>query len=231
MTIKEHDGLIQGSDEWLEARRGLITASEVGLLLTPTLKIANNEKTRAHIYELAAQRISGFVEPHYVSDDMLRGQTDEMFAKIAYNENFGGVREVGFITNDRWGFTIGYSPDGLIGEDGLIEVKSRRQKFQIQTAVECLGDAPSIPPEYMLQVQTGLMVTDRAWCDFISYSGGLPMLVVRVYPDAEVQAAIEEATRAAEARIAEVVTGYRAAIAAHDRHVPTERQIYEDIIA
>ena len=61
--IKYHDDLIQGSDEWHAARCGLLTASEVKLILTPTLKIANNDKTRAHVYEIAAQRITGYTEP------------------------------------------------------------------------------------------------------------------------------------------------------------------------
>ena len=72
MTIKYHDDLIQGSDEWLQARCGLLTASEFDRILTPTLKIADNPKSRAHCWEIAAQRITSYVEPHYVSDAMLR---------------------------------------------------------------------------------------------------------------------------------------------------------------
>jgi hypothetical protein len=59
MTLTLHKKLMQGSDEWLEARRGLITASEMSLILTPKLKIANNDKTRTHVYELLAQRVKG----------------------------------------------------------------------------------------------------------------------------------------------------------------------------
>src|SRR3546814_6407235 len=70
--------LIQGSEEWLQARCGLLTASEMKLIVTPTLKAANNDKTRTHLYELLAQRVTGYVEPHYISDDMLRGMDDEI---------------------------------------------------------------------------------------------------------------------------------------------------------
>lgn len=86
MAIVYHNDLIQGSEEWHQARCGLITASEVKLLLTPTLKQANNDKSRAHIWELAAQRISGYVEPAYVSDDMLRGTEDE-FTPASFTPN------------------------------------------------------------------------------------------------------------------------------------------------
>ena len=73
--VRYHADFDQGSVDWLNARLGLLTASEVKLILTPTLKLANNDKTRQHVWEIAAQRITRYVEPHYVSDDMLRGHT------------------------------------------------------------------------------------------------------------------------------------------------------------
>jgi hypothetical protein len=83
-----HAELIQGSEEWLQARCGLLTASEMKLIVTPTLKAASNDKERAHLYELLAQRISGYVEPSYISDDMLRGMDDEAEARRIYAESF-----------------------------------------------------------------------------------------------------------------------------------------------
>src|SRR5262249_2370549 len=147
-------------------------------IITPTLKVADNDKSRAHLYELLAQRITSYVEPSYIGDDMLRGMEDEILARQLYAEYFAPVEEVGFVTNDEWGFTIGCSPDALIGEDGLLEVKSRRQKFQVGTIID-----ETMPDDYAIQVQTELLVTGRAWCDFVSYSGGLPMIPIRVYPD------------------------------------------------
>lgn len=221
MTIKYHDDVIQGSDDWLALRRGLITASEMNLLLTPTLKVAANDNSRKHIYELLAQRISGYTEPHYVGADMLRGQDDEIFARALYSEKYAPVTECGFVTADKWGFTLGYSPDGLVGDDGLIECKSRRQKFQVQTIIE-----KAMPEDYLLQCQTGLLITGRKWLDFVSYSGGLPMAVIRILPDAAIHEAIITAASAAEKQIAEKLAAYK--VAATGLY-PTERRIEQEM--
>lgn len=227
--IRYYPDLIQGSDEWLAARCGLLTASEMKLILTPTNRTANNDKKRAHLYELLAQRITGYVEPHYVSDDMLRGIDDEREARALYQKHYAPVRQVGFITNDKWGFTIGYSPDGLVGEDGLIECKSRRQRFQIETWIEAVNKDQA-PADYILQLQTGLLVSERKWIDFVSYSGGLPMVVIRVYPDETVQTAIIDAATAFEERLDSMMVEYHRTLVAAGSLIKTERRITEDII-
>lgn len=223
MTILYHADIIQGSDDWLSLRRGLITASEMSLLLTPTLKIAANDKSRAHIYELTAQRISGYTEPHYIGSEMLRGQEDEILARALYAEKIAPVKECGFVTNDKWGFTLGYSPDGLVGDDGLIECKSRRQKFQVQTIID-----HTMPEDFLLQCQTGMLVTERQWLDFVSYSGGLPMIKIRVFPDAAIQEAIIAAATSTEKQIAEKLVAY----ATNSQGLfPTERRIEQEMYA
>jgi hypothetical protein len=227
MTAIYHDTMEQGSDAWLRARCGLLTASEMRLIVTPTLKPASNEKERAHLYELLAQRITGYVEPHYVSDDMLRGQEDEIDARTLYGKHYAPVEECGFITNDKWGFTLGYSPDGLVGDDGLIEAKSRRQKFQVQTVIENALTG-TVPADYLIQIQTGLLVSERRWCDFISYSGGLPMVVIRCHRMPDVQEAILEAADAFEDRLREKLALYEGATRTM-RMIPTERKIYEEM--
>jgi len=123
MTITYHKDLVQGSEEWLAARCGLLTASEMHLIVTPTLKAASNDKERTHLYELLAQRITGYVEPQYISDDMLRGMDEEITALDLYSKHHSKIDRVGFITNDKWGFTIGYSPDAVVGKEGLVECK------------------------------------------------------------------------------------------------------------
>lgn len=231
MTVTFHRDLIQGSDEWHQQRCGLLTASEFGLILTPTLKIAANAKERTHLWELAAQRISSYVEPTYISDAMLRGHDDEIEARTLYAKHFAPVEEVGFVTNDKWGFTLGCSPDGLVGEHGGIECKSRCQKYQVQTICENVwaDKAETIPSDYVLQVQGEMLVCERQWWDFISYSGGLPMAVIRVHPIAEVQDAIIDAAAKFEARINEVIADYRAAVASDARLIPTERRIEQEM--
>jgi len=220
--ITYHNDLTQGSDEWLEARRGLLTASEMHLILTPTLKIANNDKTRAHVYEIAAQRITGYVEPHYISDDMLRGMNDENIARELYAQNFEPVETVGFITNDEFGCTIGYSPDGVVPVDGLLELKSRRQKFQVETIIE------GVPSEHSLQLQTALLVTGRKWIDYVSYCGGMPLMPIRVTPNAVIFDAIVTAAKEFESKVQSVIAAYQEKLASN-RNIPTERIIQEEI--
>lgn len=227
--IVYHDAFDQGSDAWLRARAGLLTASEVKLIVTPSLKMTSNDKERQHLYELLAQRITGHVEPRYVTDDMLRGHSDEILARAKYAEMFAPVIECGFITNSRHGFTIGYSPDGLVADRGLIEIKSRRQKYQIETLTTHYP-AGECPPDFLLQCQTGLLVSERQWLDLISYSGGLPMCVIRVWPDDKVQAAILEAAASFEARLSARLAEYHELLATDPRLIPTERTIEEEMI-
>lgn len=228
--IRIYPDLEQGTDEWFAVRCGLLTASEMDRIITPkTLKAASNDKERAHLYELLAQRITRYVEPTYVSDDMLRGKDDEWEALRIYAEAFGQVQRVGFVTNDSYGFTIGYSPDALVGDDGQVECKSRRQKFQVQTLLEHI-DGTSIPADFIIQVQTGLLVTERQWCDFVSYSGGLPMMTIRVHPDPQVQDAILTAAANFEAKIAAKLLAYRSMGNAAVSLIPTERIEREEMI-
>lgn len=245
----EEDGspLIQGSDAWKAARCGLLTASEMRLIVTlPKVETrvkkngepykqremtpAENDACRSHLYELLGQRITGHVEETYISDDMLRGKEDEIEARILYAEHYAPVQEVGFITNDKWGFTLGYSPDGLVGTKGLIECKGRRQKYQIETIVECVLDG-IVPPEFVIQIQTGLLVCDdREWCDFISFHGGTHMVTIPAFPMPDMQDAILNAAYAFEKKMAEKLDRYREVLASKARLIPTERRAYEDIL-
>lgn len=228
MPIIYHDELIQGSEPWHAARCGLLTASEMHLIVTPTLKPASNDKERAHLYELLAQRITGYVEPSYISDAMLRGHQDELDALTLYQQNYAVTQSVGFITNDKWGFTLGYSPDSLVGDDGLVECKSRAQKHQLRTLIDYVP-ANQIDPDYMIQVQTGLLVSEREWCDLISYCGGLYMATVRVFPDPKIQDAIVTAASAFEARLAAARQRYDSVLASDARLIETERRIEQEM--
>lgn len=222
--ITIYRNMIQGSDEWTKARLGILTASEMRHVITAkTLKPAENEEKRAHVFELLAQRVTGFVEPHFVSDDMARGNDDENDALAIYEDNYEMLDRVGFITNDKWGFTLGYSPDALVGDHGIVEVKSRRQKFQIATIInnEC-------PSDFMIQIQTGLLVSERKWCDFISFSAGLPMATIRVEENPATQAAIVDAARTFSSSVDSLFEQYAQRMASPlSRLVLTERKNLE----
>ena len=222
--IRYHRDLIQGSDEWLEARCGMLTASEMKLIVTPTLKIAANDKQRAHLWDLLAQRITRYVEPSYFNDDMLRGQEDEIEAVALYERHYAPVdTTVGFITNDDIGFTLGCSPDGLVGDDGLIECKSRRQRFQAELIV-----TREIPPEHMIQLQTAMLVAGRSWVDYVSYCGGMPMVTIRVVPDEATVVAIRSAASAFEAALSLAVGQYGYGVVSL-RTIPTTRRIEQEM--
>lgn len=209
MSLEIFTELEQGSPEWLAARCGMPTASVIGQLITAkTLKVAANETSRALVMTLVAERITGHVEPVYPNADMQRGTMSEPFARDIYSENYAPATEVGFMTRDFGGYTIGFSPDGLIGDDGLIEIKSPRQKKHLATIL-----ADEVPLEYMAQCQTGLLVSGREWLDFISYNGGMPLWSKRVEPDEKWQAAIKEAVEALEAVAEVMIASYRARVA------------------
>jgi hypothetical protein len=209
MTITyspQTDDFYQGSDSWRAARCGLLTASEVKHIITPTrLELAANDKLSSHLYELAAQRISKYVEPRFIGHDMVRGHEEEVYARMYYSDNFAPVTEMAFVTNDRHGFMFGCSPDGLVGDDGMTETKSRDQKFQIKTVCDWMP-----PPVFVIQLQSCLTVCDdRKWIDFLSYSNGLPMARIRVYPDAKIMNAIVECGGEFDRRVQNIVSTWR----------------------
>ena len=219
-----HETLEQGSDDWLAIRCGKLTASEIKLIITPTLKSAANDKSRAHVMEITSQRISQYVEPTYISDDMLRGHEAEIFAREHYEREYGAVQQVGFITNDKWGFTLGYSPDGLVGDDGLWECKGPRQKRHVETIL-----TGEVPVDNMLQLQAGLLISEREWIDFTSYHGGLPMVTLRVWQDEKVQAAIVDVAEQFEESVQTNLARWGDRLGSDMRLIETERVIEEEV--
>lgn len=173
----------------------------------PILSVAMTDTAQAAILRLAAERISGHVEDTFTSWDMQRGHDDEPKARDEYEQrNNVTVDEIGFMTRDIDGVTIGYSPDGLVADDGLIECKSRRQATQLAHWIN--GDKPSVPAENMAQLQTGLLVSGRDWIDYLGFAEGWPTLEIRVHPDAQWAAIITRAARYAEEQIKRITTTY-----------------------
>ena len=203
-----HFDIEQGTDEWHALRRGVITASAISKLLTATGKPANNDTSRAQLYQLLAERITGESDSGFYNDDMARGHLLEPYARNLYAENFDPVTECGFVTLNTSAGTLGYSPDGLVGDDGLIEIKCPRPKAHLKSLLT--GEVPS---EYIPQVQTGLAVTGRRWLDYISYAPGLPLFVTRCGPEPDLVAQIIAAHEAAERQLDLLMTDYQAAAA------------------
>ena len=178
LTIYDAADIPQGSDAWLEARRGIVTASAVGKLLTSTGKVASNETARTLTDTLITERITGRVEPVFPTRDMERGTILEPFARDLYAEHYAPVTEIGFARLDEDFYTLGASPDGLVGSDGGIEIKCPRPRTHLATL-----RTEKVPAQYMAQIQACMHVLDRDWWDFISYAPGLPLFVKRVHRD------------------------------------------------
>lgn len=222
MSLTEYPDLEQGSPEWHDARRGIVTASVVGQLITPsTVKAASNDKSRALITQLATERITGLTDSVFVNDDMMRGTLHEPVARDRYAEVNGvEVAQVGFMVRDDWGFRLGASPDGLVGDAGGLEIKCPKAKNHILTVL-----ADEVPAHNMPQVQTFLLVTGREWCDFVSFSAGLPMWTKRVYPEQKWRDAIIAAATSADHAINSMVQQWERATVG----LPTTEHIPDDL--
>jgi hypothetical protein len=216
MTLHVFDKVDQGSEAWRALRRGVVTASVVGKLLTPARKVANNETSRGLTATLVAERITGYTEDTPMTSDMWRGVDSEPIARDIYSGHYQQAVEVGFMRRDEDGWQLGYSPDGLVGTDGLLEIKAPRQKTHLNTIL-----ADSVPPWNVAQLQAGLLVTGRDWIDFVSYCGGMHLWVARVYPMREWFDAIEAACRQFEEDAAEMVADY----ARTTKDMPTTERI------
>lgn len=201
--IKYHYDVIQGTTAWTDIRLGVVTASNINMLITPKGKLASGDKVRDYAYKLVGERATWRVDYEFQGFDMERGHIEEDIARNIYSDSYEEVRLCGFVENTLHGFKIGASPDGLVGEDGGIEIKSRKTKFQIETVAEDIID-----DKYINQIQCCLLVTGRKWWDFVQYSNGLPLYVKRILPDPERQALIIEAVTAFEALCKEIREKY-----------------------
>lgn len=197
----------QGSETWLAARCGLVTASVVGKLLTPKLQVANNDTSRGLTETLVAERLTGFVEYVHPTFDMQRGSLDESYARDLYREQHAPVEEIGFATNTFNGHKLGASPDGLVSTNGGLEIKSPKAKTHLRTIL-----SGEVPPEHLPQIHTSMLVLERDWWDFESYAGGWPIFVKRVYADEKWQKAILDALDKFEENAALMIDAYRKAV-------------------
>lgn len=159
---------IQGSQEWLAERAGHVTASRFKDVLAK-IKTGEAATRRAYRLQLVTERLTGLPCDTYTNAAMAWGTEQEPYAREAYEIETGeDVTQTGFLKNLELGW-VGASPDGLIGDDGAIEIKC---PFQSTVHVETLQNG--MPPEHMAQVQGVLWVTGRQWVDFISFDPRMP---------------------------------------------------------
>jgi putative phage-type endonuclease len=153
----------QGSDEWLQMRLGKVTASRVADVIKKGRGSSVSQTAKSYMAELIAEVLTGESKPFFENDAMKWGTETEPQARSTYevNNGFVTVKEVAFVEHNEF---IGISPDGLVGEDGLLEVKCPNTTTQIKRA---LSDDYS--SDYKAQIQMQLWVTERKWCDFVSF--------------------------------------------------------------
>ncbi|ARS53544.1 lambda exonuclease family protein [Kushneria konosiri] len=168
----------QGTPEWHAARLGIVTMSELKLLLVKGKGPDGfGAGALSYMHQLIGERITGESADAFSGNTHTqRGHALEPMARELYSEATGNTQleQVGIILN----YGAGYSPDSLVGSDGLIEVKTKLPKYQIELLI-----ADELPPEHMAQCQGGLWVSEREWIDFVSYWPGMPLFVKRAYRD------------------------------------------------
>lgn len=185
--MKVINNIQQGSDEWHKSRLGRATASNFSKIVTSTGAIS--KQLEKYALELATEMLLIEPEEGFKSDAMQRGNDLEPEAREAYQEHtFNIVDEVAFFDCGDWG----YSPDGLIGNDGLIEIKCPTATTHMRYLID-----NKLPTTYIQQVQGGLFVSKRKWCDFVSFNLDFKdernkLFIVRVYRDEEFIKSLEQ---------------------------------------
>ena len=193
----------QRSEAWFEARAGRVTGTRFKLLMA-------KETTKTYqdlIYDMAAEIITGKIESGYVSEAMQAGIDTEPIARDEYViTTETKVVDAGFVIPDednKYHDWIGVSPDGLIGKDGLLEIKCPMPKTHLKYIT-----AGKLPTEYRYQVQGQMFVTACKYCDFMSYSEGMQPFIIRVYPDKDLFAEFEKRLDALIPAVKEVTKKY-----------------------
>jgi putative phage-type endonuclease len=184
----------QGTQEWLQERCGKVTASRIADLMAKT-KTGWGASRANYAAQLIAERLTGCVTPTFCNSAMQHGTETEPEARRAY-EFFvdRDVQQVGFVPHPAIGMA-GASPDGLVGEDGLLELKAPQTATHIETLL-----TEKIPEKYVLQMSWQMACTGRSWCDYASYDPRLPermrLFVKRVERDDELIATLEREVQA-----------------------------------
>jgi len=173
----------QGSEEWFTIRIGKVTASRVADVIAKT-KTGYSASRDNYMAQLICERLTGLKGESFTNAAMQHGTDTEPLARAAYEALKDVlVDEVGFVPHPTIEMA-GASPDGLVGEDGLLEIKAPQTNTHIETLL-----SQSVPGKYNTQMQFQMACTGRKWCDFVSFDNRLPeelQLFVRRVPRDEV---------------------------------------------
>lgn len=184
------ESMEQGSQEWLELRLGKVTASKFKDVITNGRGNKPSVTAKTYMIKLVAETLRGEPLPFFENDAMKWGTETEPQARAMYElKNDVEVKEVAFVELNEF---VGVSPDGLVGDDGLLEIKCPNTETQIKRFLDDVG----LPGDYEAQVQGQLWVTGRQWCDFVSFDPRIDVeasyIQTRVYRDEEYIAKLEE---------------------------------------
>jgi putative phage-type endonuclease len=189
VLLKEKKMIEQGTDAWHQLRLGKVTASRVADIMAKT-KTGVSASRGNYLIELALQRVTGNIEPMYTNEAMAWGTATEPQARVAYEVKTGNfVDQIAFVEHDiiEW---FGCSPDGLVGKDGLIEIKCPNSATHWATIKD--GKPPN---KYVIQMQTQMACTGKKWCDFVSFDPRMPersqLFICRVERDQKIIDEIE----------------------------------------
>jgi len=180
----------QGTPEWFAARLGNVTASRVADVIAKT-KSGYSASRDNYMAQLICERMTNTVAESYSNAAMQWGTETEPLARAAY-ESYADVLvdQVGYVPNP-WLGRAGASPDGLVGKQGLIEIKCPNTATHIDTLL-----SETVPTKYITQMQWQMACTGRRWCDFVSFDprlpDGLQLFVKRVEYDSEYIAMLEK---------------------------------------
>jgi putative phage-type endonuclease len=159
----------QDTAEWLDARRGKVTASRIADVMDFLKKGGEGASRRNYRIELMAERLTGRSEDHYVSPEMAWGSEYESRARAAYEVSTGVmVDQVGFVLHPIFDYA-GASPDSLVGEDGGLEIKCPKTSTHLKWMM-----AGEVPEEHQGQMYWNMLCCEREWWDFVSYDPRLP---------------------------------------------------------
>lgn len=196
-----YDTLEQGTEEWFQVRAGKITGSEVYPLITAA-KGTSKGGYIGYCRKKAVEKLCGVETATFKGGAMIQGTEREPFARMAYELLKGvEVKEVGFVEQDEF---VGCSPDGLIGEDGILEIKS---KIDDCHAKLLLGE-DDFEAHYIWQAYYAMYVCERKWADLISYNphfGKSSIFIKHLERTPEMDAVIEKALEMGKTKIKEYI--------------------------